>query len=159
WRQALLLLVLMLAGVGLDLANPQLIRRFIDSPLAGAPINALLAIGATFLAVALLTQLALLIEQYLAGNVAWRATNRLRADLTLHCLTLDLSYHGAHPPGELVERVDGDVAKLSEFFLQCLVLLLVNVLLLLGILLLSFGIEWRVGVALMLYALFALVVL
>src|SRR6266498_5245406 len=159
WKQALLLLVLMLTGVALDLANPQLIRRFIDSALAGEPINALLAIGATFLAVALLNQATLVVEQYLAGNVAWRATNRLRADLTLHCLTLDLSYHGAHPPGELVERVDGDVAKLSEFFSQFLVRLLGNVLLLLGILLLSFGIEWRVGLALTLFALFALVVL
>src|SRR6266540_2306377 len=159
WKQALLLLVLMLAGVALDLANPQLIRRFIDSALALAPINALLTIGATFLAVALLNQATLVVEQYLAGNVAWRATNRLRADLTLHCLTLDLSYHGAHPPGELVERVDGDVAKLSEFFSQFLVRLLGNLLLLLGILLLSFGIEWRVGLALTLFALFALVVL
>jgi ATP-binding cassette subfamily B protein len=159
WKQALLLLVLMLAGVTLDLANPQLIRRFIDSALASAPINALLAIGATFLAVALLNQGTLVIEQYLAGNVAWRATNRLRADLTLHCLTLDLSYHGAHPPGELVERVDGDVAKLSEFFSQFLVRLVGNVLLLLGILLLSFGIEWRVGLALTIFALFALAVL
>ena len=159
WRQALLLLVLMLAGVALDLASPQLIRRFIDAALAAAPINALLAIGATFLAVALLAQLALVAEQYLAGNVAWRATNRLRADLTLHCLTLDLSYHGAHPPGELVERVDGDVAKLSEFFSQFLVRLVGNVLLLIGILLLSFGIEWRVGLALTVFALLALVVL
>jgi ABC-type multidrug transport system fused ATPase/permease subunit len=159
WKQALLLLVLMLAGVGLDLANPQLIRRFIDSALVGAPVNALLAIGATFLAVALLGQATLVVEQYLAGNVAWRATNRLRADLTLHCLRLDLSYHGAHPPGELLERVDGDVAKLSEFFSQFLVRLLGNVLLLLGILLLSFGIDWRVGLALTIFALFALVVL
>lgn len=159
WRPALLLLILMLTGVALDLASPQLIRRFIDAALADAPINALLAIGAIFLAVALLAQLALVVEQYLAGNIAWRATNRLRADLTLHCLTLDLSYHGAHPPGELVERVDGDVAKLSEFFSQFLVRLLGNVLLLLGILLLSFGIEWRVGLALTIFALFALIVL
>jgi ABC-type multidrug transport system fused ATPase/permease subunit len=159
WRQALLLLVLMLAGVALELASPQIIRRFIDSALAGQPLDALLVIGAVFLAIALLTQLALVAEQYLAGNVAWRATNRLRADLTLHCLTLDLSYHGAHPPGELVERVDGDVAKLSEFFSQFLVRLAGNVLLLLGILLLSYGIEWRVGLALTLFASGALVVL
>jgi ABC-type multidrug transport system fused ATPase/permease subunit len=72
WKQALLLLALMLAGVALDLANPQLIRRFIDSALAGAPTDALLAIGAAFLAVALLAQLVLVAEQYLAGTVAWR---------------------------------------------------------------------------------------
>jgi ATP-binding cassette subfamily B protein len=159
WRQALLLLMLVLTGVALELASPQIVRRFIDAALAGAALDALLAIGATFLAVALLTQLALVGEQYVAGQVAWRATNRLRADLTLHCLGLDLSYHTAHPPGELVERVDGDVAKLSEFFSQFLVRLFSNVLLLLGILLLSFGIEWRVGAALSTFALVALVVL
>src|SRR3954470_21897768 len=106
WKQVLLLLVLMLSGVVLELANPQLIRRFIDSALAGEAIGALLMIGPIFLAVALLTQLTLVVEQYTAGNVAWRATNRLRSDLTLHCLALDISYHSAHPPGELVERVD-----------------------------------------------------
>jgi ABC-type multidrug transport system fused ATPase/permease subunit len=51
------------------------------------------------------------------------------------------------------------VAKLSEFFSQFLVRLFSNVLLLLGILLLCFGIEWRVGSALTIFALVALVVL
>ena len=159
WKRAAILLVLMLVGVGLELANPQIIRRFIDSATAGAALSALLMIGGAFLVVALLGQLVLVYEQYMAGNVAWSATNRLRADLTLHCLSLDLSYHGAHPPGELVERVDGDVAKLSEFFSQFLVRLVGNFLLLIGILLLSFGIEWRVGLALTLFALVALAVL
>ena len=43
WRQALLLMALMLCGVALDVATPQLIRRFIDAALAGAPVSALLA--------------------------------------------------------------------------------------------------------------------
>jgi ATP-binding cassette, subfamily B, bacterial len=159
WRRMLLLLVFMLAGVSLELANPQIIRRFIDIALAGAELHALLGLGAIFLAVALLTQIALVVEQYVAGNVAWTATNRLRADLMLHSLSLDLAYHGAHPPGELVERVDGDVAKLNDFFAQFVVRLLGNVLLLIGILLLSFGIEWRVGLALTMCALASLVAL
>ena len=159
WIRALTLFALMLAAVGLQLTSPQLIRRFIDEATAGAAINTLLGIGATFLGVALLTQLALVGEQYLAGNVAWTATNSLRADLTLHCLRLDMAYHGAHPPGELVERVDGDVAKLSEFFSRFLVSLLGNMVLLVGILVLSFAIEWRVGAALTSFAIVALAVL
>ena len=47
WRQALLLMALMLCGVALDVATPQLIRRFIDAALAGAPVSALLALAAT----------------------------------------------------------------------------------------------------------------
>ena len=42
----------------------------------------------------------------------------LRADLARHCLRLDLPFHKTHTPGELIERVDGDVATLGTFFSQ-----------------------------------------
>ena len=37
-----------------------------------------------------------------------KATNQLRHDLALHLLRLDLPFHKAHVPGELIERIDGD---------------------------------------------------
>ncbi len=55
-------------------------------------------------------------ETYVAENVSWVATNALRADLVAHLLRLDATFHTAHTPGELIERVDGDVATLARFF-------------------------------------------
>ena len=73
-------------------------------------------------------------EAYVAQNVGLTATNRLRADLTRHCLRLDPAFHNAHTPGELIERVDGDVATLGNFFSRFAVQLLGNGLLLVGVL-------------------------
>ncbi|HCI80495.1 MAG TPA: ABC transporter ATP-binding protein, partial [Ktedonobacter sp.] len=64
----------------------------------------------------ILGQIVAIGEAYIAENVGLTATNQLRADLMLHCLRLDPVFYTTHTPGELIERVDGDVHKLSNFF-------------------------------------------
>src|SRR4029450_7079612 len=90
-------------------------------------------------------QVASVAEVYVAENVGLTATNRLRADLTLHVLRLDPAFHAAPPPGELIERTDGDVGTLGNFFARLVVYLLGNAVLLIGVLLLLAGIDWRGG--------------
>ncbi|HEY1013361.1 MAG TPA: ABC transporter ATP-binding protein, partial [Herpetosiphonaceae bacterium] len=72
-----------------------------------------------------------------------------RADLMRHCLKLDPAFHHEHTPGALIERVDGDVATLSNFFGRFVINILGNVLLLAGVIALLFRIDWRVGAALL----------
>ena len=55
-----------------------------------------------------------------SGIVGWLTTNDLRADLMAHCLDLDPGFHETHPPGELIERIDGDLTGLSVFFAEFL---------------------------------------
>ena len=55
---------------------------------------------------------------YVGEDVSWTATNALRADLTQHCLRLDMDFHNARTPGELIERIDGDASELANFFSQ-----------------------------------------
>ena len=74
-----LLAALFLAGIGLQLANPQLAQAFIDQASAGAPFDRLVRIAAAFLAVALLTQVAAVAEVYVAEDLGWRTTNALRS--------------------------------------------------------------------------------
>src|SRR5206468_3804373 len=90
---------------------------------------------------------------------SWRATNALRADLTLHCLKLDMSFHKAHTPGELIERVDGDIAMLSNFFSRFVFYVLGRVLLLIGIIALTFTVDWRNGLLLLVFALLIIIFL
>ena len=52
----------------------------------------------------------------------------------LHCLRLDMSFHKAHAPGELIERLDGDVTALGNFFSQMVIRLFGNALLAMGVL-------------------------
>ncbi len=98
-----------------------------------------------YLAVAIGQNWTLVGWQYVAQNVGLIATNRIRADLTTHCLKLDMGFHNARTPGELIERVDGDVSKLENFLSQFLVQVILNGLLLAGVAVLLFLIDWRVG--------------
>ncbi len=156
-RRRVLLLILLLFGIlALELANPLILREFIDSALAGEPLSGLFVLAAMFLGVAITMQLVSVAETYVAENVGLTATNRLRSDLTLHALKLDPSFHSAYTPGELIERVDGDVATLGNFFSRFVVHLLGNAILMVGVLVMLFSIDWRVGLSLTLFTLAAL---
>ena len=156
WPSVLLLAVLLFIHISLRLLNPQMMRLFIDTATTGAELEALIRIALTFLALAVVDQGVAIASTYLGEHVAWTATNALRLDLTLHCLKLDLSFHQAHAPGELIERIDGDVNALSNFFSRMAIYVFGNGLLLVGILVLLFREHPWVGAGLTLFAALAL---
>lgn len=156
WPRAVLLALLLFAGIGLQLANPQIARSFIDRAQAGEPLEQLVWTALFFLGVALITQAASVAETYLAEDLGWRTTNALRADLTRHVLDLDASFHAEHSPGELIERIDGDVSAIADFFARFVVQVLGSAVFLIGMLALLIREDWRVGLALTLFALVAL---
>ncbi|MDI7275177.1 MAG: ABC transporter ATP-binding protein [Anaerolineae bacterium] len=156
WRRALLLSVLLLASIGLQLYNPQVLRRFIDTATAGGEMRTLAWAALVFMGVALANQVLSVAATYVSENVAWITTNALREDLALHCLGLDMPFHKSHTPGEMIERIDGDVTALASFFSQFVIHLLGSALLLVGILVVLWQIDWRVGVVMTGYALVCL---
>ncbi len=156
WPSVVLLAVLLFGTISLQLFNPQIARQFIDAAQGDTPPEALLRVALLFLGVALLQQTASVSAAYLGENVGWRATNELRANLADHCLRLDMSFHNARTPGEMIERVDGDVNALSNFFSLLALQLLGNGLLLAGVLVLLYREDWRIGIAFTLFAAAAL---
>lgn len=147
-----LLAALLLGSIGLQVVNPQIMRHFIDAVTSGQALQTLIVAALAFTAIALIQQAISVAATYVGQNVAWVATNALRVDLVRHCLELDMSFHNNHSPGELIERIDGDVAELSTFFSQLVIGVVGNLLLLLGILVVLFLEDWRVGLAFTLFA-------
>lgn len=158
-RRMLLLAVLLLGGIALQLANPQVVRFFIDTAQAGGPPSLLLWAALAFLAFSLAAHVVQAAADYVAVDTGWSATNALRADLALHVLNLDMPFHKRHTPGELIERIDGDAATLANFFSRFTIQIAGNGLLAIGILVLLFREDWRVGVGLTIYALLTLLAL
>ncbi|MBI1800861.1 MAG: ABC transporter ATP-binding protein [Chloroflexi bacterium] len=152
WRRVALLGALVFSGIALQLANPQVIRAFIDTALAGGSPAALTTAALAFFVIALAQRGVTLAADVLAEDVGWAATNALRADLTEHCLRLDMTFHKQHTPGELIERIDGDVSTLAGFFSQFTIRVLGNGLLVLGVLILLFREDARLGAGLALVA-------
>jgi len=155
-RRVLWLAIALFASIALQLINPQILRYFIDAATRDAPDSALQLAALSFISIALLTEVFAVATTYFGETVAWTATNALRTDLTAHCLHLDLSFHKARTPGELVERVDGDVTTLAHFFSRFTLYLLGNGLLLVGILTVLWFEDWRAGLSLTIFVLGAL---
>jgi len=140
-----LLAGLLVSAIALQLANPVLLGAFIDRARTGAALDTMLGIASAFLLVALLAQAATVAETYVAEDVGWRTTNALRVDVTRHLLALDDSFHAEHAPGELIERIDGDVSAIAGFFGRFVVHVAGSALFLLGVLGLLWYTDWRIG--------------
>ncbi len=169
-----LLTALLFGSIGLQLVAPQIVRYFIDTVTASPPPAALTPadalafpgralpdpVSGSLLAAALLFISAALVQQavavgavYVGENVGWTATNMLRADLARHCLRLDMGFHHARTPGEMIERIDGDVTEMANFFSQFVILVVGNVILLAGVVLLLLREDLRVGLVMAVFAL------
>lgn len=150
---------LLLSTIGLQLLNPQILRFFIDTAQEGGSSRTLTLAALAFFGIALLTQAVSIAATYVSEQVGWSATNALRADLALHCLKLDLTFHHQHTPGGLIERIDGDVNALANFFSQFVARVLGSILLLGGVLVVLWLEDWRVGGLLTAFVAISLLVL
>jgi ATP-binding cassette subfamily B protein len=159
WKISMVLAGLLLGNIALQLINPQIIRAFIDAAQKGAATELLIRSALLFLGLAILQQIVSVSASYFSEIVAWTATNALRVDLTQHCLNLDLSFHNTHTPGEMIERVDGDINNLAEFFSRFVVELLGNTFLLVGVLAMLWRENWLIGVGLSIFVSISMIIL
>lgn len=107
--RVVILAILLFTGIAIQLYNPQIMRRFLDAAQSpDSPRSLLLNSALLFCGFAVLHQLVTVFTTYLGNTIAWLATNALRNDLAEHCLSLDMSFHNRHSPGELIERIDGE---------------------------------------------------
>lgn len=158
-RKATALAVLVLLNAGLSVAIPLMLGRFVDTAQTGGEVRALLVIAGTFIGLTLVNQVIVSTAAYHSEDLGWLATNRMRADLVGHTLKLDQAFHKQHTPGELIERVDGDVTTLAQFFSSFVFHVLGNSLLAIGIVFASFFLDWRIGMVLLVFGVAAVLVL
>lgn len=158
-RAAIPMAAFLLVGTALRVVAPRILSMFIDRAVAGAPLTMLYRIAALFIITSLATQLARVLAGYLSEQVAWAATNALRLDLAAHLLGLDISFHKHRTPGELIERVDGDVAALGGFLSSFAVQLLGSGLLLAGVLVSLWFLNAALGVAFAAFVMVAIAIL
>lgn len=150
--RVIVLALLVLSSIGLQLASPLILRRFIDDALDGTALRTLLIIAGIYITAAISIQLIRLAETWAAEYVGWTATNEMRADLAQHVLSLDMTFHNQHSPGNLIERVDGDVFLLGNFFSRFILQVLGNGLLAIGVIVLLTRIDWQIGLVMTIFS-------
>ncbi len=143
---------LVAGGIALQLVNPQLMAQIIDGAVAGDDASRLVGLAVLFMVLAMAQQGLGLAATWVGQRIGWAATNELRADLADHCVRLDLGFHKQRTPGELIERIDGDVTALSNFFSQFVVHVVGNIVLLVGILVLLMIESLWIGLVMIVFA-------
>jgi ATP-binding cassette, subfamily B, bacterial len=104
------------ASMVLRLSLPLLLGRFADDALAGESADTLVRLAVAYVVVALVSEVLGLGVVWGSVLLSWRAGNRLRERLAAHALRLEQAWHGRHSPGQLIERIDGDVEAMVVFF-------------------------------------------
>ncbi|WP_136607817.1 ABC transporter ATP-binding protein [Paenibacillus dokdonensis] len=149
----LILLILLLASTGAQLVNPQIVQRFIDTAVDNGVVSSLLVLAGIYLIFAVFNQVLTVAISYLGNDVSWRATNQLRGDLLKHCLRLDMRFHNMKTPGEMIERIDGDVTNMSNFFAMFIIKVIGSFVLLAGILSFMFTMNWPIATVMTVFTL------
>jgi ABC-type multidrug transport system fused ATPase/permease subunit len=154
--RVLALTITMFTGIGLKLVGPQLVRTFLDRAIDGAASGDLIPLAVWFMAIAVLQQFFSVVATYLAEQVGWTATNEMRADLASHVLDLDMGFHKEHTPGEMIERIDGDVTAQADFFSAFAIKVLGNSILMVGVMVLLWRENLWVGLGITVFFMVAL---
>lgn len=153
-KRVFLLAVLLLTSIGLQLVIPQILKAFIDTITGQAPQAdpaRLPAMAGLFIAAAIFQQVLQVSATYTSESVGWTATNALRAELATHCMRLDMPFHNLRTPGEMIERIDGDVSALANFFSQFIIQVFGNLLLMAGVLFLLARENIVIGIGLLIF--------
>ena len=149
YKRMVALLGGLIAGLSiLELVVPQVIGSFIQGTQSGAVASGLVRDALLVLGLVLLKMATSVGSSYLSQRLGWKATNDLRTRLIDHALHLDMEFHNTHAPGKMIERIDGDVTLLSNYFSFFTLQLFCNLLILTGVLAYTFWQRWWIGLVL-----------
>lgn len=143
--------VLVAFGSGMALAGPLVVRRIIDEAGLGAGRSTLVGLAALFLLLAVATQLITVAVAWFATVTSWHTSNAIRLQLAAHVLGLDHEFHRRHTPGELIQRVDGDVTSVSDFFGRVVPKVIGAAAMIVGMVLVLAALDWRLAAGMTAY--------
>ena len=139
------LLALSLLASALVLLQPWLTKLLIDDGLLARDYPTLVMVAAAMIAAGLagtaLAGINRLLHTRLSGTILFA----LRSDLYRHLQGLSPSFYGRQRLGDLMSRIDGDVAEIQRFAVDSLFAAVSSVIGLLGALAMMIGLSWKLS--------------
>ncbi len=136
-------LLLLLAGVGITLYLPVVLRGIVDNGLANNDIPAINNGFKTFIGVVILMTLITSARFYFMSLLGERAAADLRSDVYQKLINLSSGYYSSLRSGEAVSRLTADVTLIESFLGSSASIFLRNALSLTGALIMMFILNWR----------------
>lgn len=130
-------------AIGLDLIGPLIIKTAVDGPIAQGNVSSLLFYVILFLGSILLLGIFTFLNTYVTNFIGQKIILDIRTELFSHLQKLPVSFYDKNPIGRLVVRVTNDIESLSDLFTSCLVALLSDIFILVGVLIVMLSLNWK----------------
>ncbi|MHC6225450.1 ABC transporter ATP-binding protein [Pseudomonas sp. X10] len=148
WRAIASLLGLSLAASLLVLAQPWLVKTLIDEGLLAKDFQTLWHMAAIMIVAGLLGTLLSGINRYLHTRLSGRILFALRDDLYGHLQQLSPAFYGRKRLGDILSRLDGDVAEIQRFAVDSLFSAVSSLIGLVGAVTLMLMLSWELSLLL-----------
>ncbi len=148
--------MLLAIGSALALGGPLVVRRIVDQASAGTTSADIMRLAIVYLVIAVTAQAITVAVSWFATITAWRTTNQIRLRLARHVLGLDHEFHRQHTPGELIQRVDGDVTSVSDFLGRVVPRAVGATLMIVGMIIVLTAVDWRLAAGTAVYTLISI---
>jgi len=147
-RAIAVLLGLSLSASLLALAQPWLVKTLIDGGLLARDYTTLWHMAAVMIVAGLLGTVLAGVNRYLHTRLSGRILFALRDDLYRHLQQLSPAFYGRRRTGDILSRLDGDVAEIQRFAVDSLFSAVSSVIGLLGALVLMLMLSWQLSLLL-----------
>ena len=106
--------VVLMVAEGLTFGSLSLMMQpMFDRVFVGGETGSIWTVGLIIMSIFLMRAVTALGQRVIMKYVSEQSGANMRSDLMDHLIGLDTAYHQTHPPGQLIERVQGDVQALS----------------------------------------------
>ncbi|MBR9885409.1 MAG: ABC transporter ATP-binding protein [Oceanospirillales bacterium] len=139
------LLALSLLGSSLVLLQPWLTKLLIDNGLLAKDYGVLVQVAVAMILVGIFGTALSGINRYLHTRLSGRILFALRTDLYGHLQKLSPTFFGQRRIGDLLSRIDGDVAEIQRFAVDSLFSAVSSIIGLVGALVLLVALSWQLS--------------
>jgi len=156
-KKILLAGLAVLLNSGLNLAAPILVGYTIDHYIATKQFHGVMIYASILLIIYILALFANYFQTIIMGTVGQNVLFNLRNSLFNKIQSLPIAFFNQNKAGDLISRINNDTDKLNQFLSQGLVQFVANIITIIGAAIFIIIINWRLGLAALVPALFLFV--
>lgn len=145
WHRLTIVAALSLIGTLCSLAGPFLLGRAIDGFIAQGNLDGLSNLVVLLVAIYIAGGISGVIQGQIMVTIGQHFVARLRSHLFSHIQTLSMAYHDMHAVGDLMSRISNDTDAINQSISNGLIEFTTNVLLLGGIMVTMFLLNWKLA--------------
>ena len=120
-----------------------MMQPMFDNVFVGGDRSSIWIVGGVIFAIFATRAVTALTQRVIMKYVSEKCAAEMRGDLMTHLMGLDTSFHQSHPPGQLIERVQGDVQALGAVWTSLITGLARDLVAVIGLFSVAAFIDWR----------------